>query len=1074
MRSTAETRKAELVTMAMTVREAIVADIRGTVDSIAGEVVRARKETAASETRHSTEATDAIAAGPARLASVTETGLDALDDVAATRKGEAGKAVTDAQATARQLGISEGRRGKKAIDAQVAEAWRLGQQKAATYPDDDRGEVQREAVLKVAAETATKLAEPGPKLQSTLEDSGDDLADGFDGAERTVVDTISSQAKSVRDALTAQGNALTPQLDRITTQVMEGMASASGQADAGLKSVEAAASSELGALEITLTMQVDFALASTLDIIDVQTEAVVNAVQSFVTRTAEVIGGLDRPALEPVEVTVAATEATAVAASDDFSQGLDDMALLAERTFADGQLAVASSTAAIAAGVSGGLADAVGKADEGFAVVASKAQTGIDLIAKEWGATLADAKTSTDSEYGKAVDRLRGDVGRTLEQGRLTLMAKVDEAVVKNREGLDALEGRMEEAAKEARDKYDAPWYKKLGRWLWNALLGLLKALLIALALIVVAVLAIVLIVVGIIEGAVGLLIVGLVLLAAVVAVAVYGIVAGIVARVRSADTWYGAIWGGVVGVLDIVGLPNVIEGTIGRDIVNGRRLTTEEAGERFGGGLFNLLTFIIPLKMKFARARGVPKAPPEIPRTPPPAAPEIPRLGEAPVGTELPRGEPAPPSAPEVPEAQGPPKVEEPSGPPKPAEEAPKPPVEEAPKPPPTEAPKPAPTEAPKPTEPPKPGGTPKPGETEPAPRDPGREALLKEAEQRVADAEEAARQAQKEANEAAENVGKAKTELEYYEAETKSDKARARAKRAEATRLEKEAARRRKNPARGDPIEAENQAKEAKNQAERLEKEAEQAAELADEAKEKARAATKAAKKAERSAPAAEARAKQARGSHQRQVELSQRLDELEARYRALPEVRAKPNISPPMASEAGKLRLEIESVRRQLYGEAAKAGVDLYTRLRAASPGPDATKLALENLNDLPKELRGPNGHPIDVTTGKEMNPADVSPDHMHALKRIAQEPGMDSLTPKQQLEIAELKKNYLPLSETANSSKSGRTMAEWFKTPEGSKVPPALRKILLEAEEQARQHVQDEIQKRIKQNKSSSSP
>lgn len=354
----------------------------------------------------------------------------------------------------------------------------------------------------------------------------------------------------------------------------------------------------------------------------------------------------------------------------------------------------------------------------------------------------------------------------------------------------------------------------------------------------------------------------------------------------------------------------------------------------------------------------------------------------------------------------------------------------------------------------------------------DPVRDALLKEAEQRVADAEAAVQRAQADANKAAENIGKAKTELEFYEAEAKSDTAKARAKRAEATRLDKEAAARRKNPNRGDPIEAENRAKEANREADRLDMEAQQARDVVDRARGEKRDAAKEARKESKSVPVAEKQAKKARESHERQVELSRRLDTLEARYRALPEVRAKPNIEPPTGSAAGKLKWEIDSVKRQLYGEAAKADVDLYTRLRAASPGRNATKLALENLNDLPKELSGPNGNPIDITTGKEMKPEDISPDHIYPLKSIAEEPGFDSLTPKQQLEIAELTKNYMPLSEGANSSKGGRTMEEWFKTPEGNKISPKFRKLLIEIQAEARVHVQEQIQEMIKQNRTSS--
>ncbi|MEU8816756.1 DUF308 domain-containing protein, partial [Actinoplanes sp. NPDC048796] len=659
--------------MAATVRAAVVAEIRGVASLIAGEVQQARDAATKSESRHGAVVTGAIDAGPARLAATTRDGIDAVDKAAQTRTKEAEDVVAGAQTRARELGKSEGRRGKDAIDAQAAEASRRGQVKAATYPADERGDVQREAVLRVAAETAAKLAEPGPKLHSQLVESGEDLADGFDGAADSVIRTFASQAASIREALTTQGDALTPHLDLIATRALTGMADAGGQAEAGLAAVEQAVATELAGLEANLTGQLDMAIASTLEAIDVQTEAVIAALGSLISRCTDAVLQLDRPDLDRVRATVHATESMAGAVAQDLDEGLGDVALLVEETFVEEQDSVAAHCADIAAGATGGLATATGKIDEGFAVVASKATDSVDLLVKEWAVTLAESRTTADGAFGKAVEGLRTQVGGTLENGRLTLVGKVDEAVRKNREGLDGLETAMEKAAEEARKKYGAPWYKKLGSWLWNAFLGLLKALLTALAVILVAVIAIILIVAGIIEGTVALVIIGLVLLAAVVVFAVYGIVAGIVARVRSADTWYGGIWGFVVGVLDIVGLPNVIEGIIGRDIVNGRRLTVEDAGHRFGGGLFNLLTFILP--MKFAKARGTPKLPPE--HVIPPRAPEIPVIGEVPAG---PADLPTPPAKP-LPELPVEP-VEVPEPPPEPvkvAEEPVKPPEEPA-----------------------------------------------------------------------------------------------------------------------------------------------------------------------------------------------------------------------------------------------------------------------------------------------------------------------------------------------------------------------------------------------------------
>jgi hypothetical protein len=369
-------------------------------------------------------------------------------------------------------------------------------------------------------------------------------------------------------------------------------------------------------------------------------------------------------------------------------------------------------------------------------------------------------------------------------------------------------------------------------------------------------------------------------------------------------------------------------------------------------------------------------------------------------------------------------------------------------------------------------PGRPTAPAERKTGASDPGRDVLLKEAEQRIADAEESFRNAQEHENEAAENAKNAKTDLEFYEAEAKRDAATARRKRSEARRFEAEVAARRRNPKRGDPAEAEKQAADANREADRLEKKAEEARSLVEQARERSRESREQARTAKKDVPVAEKRATQARESHERQTDLSRRLDELEARYRNHPEVRAKPNVEPPTGSAAGKLKWEIDSVKRQLRGEVAKAGMDVYDRLRAASPGRDATKLALQNLESLPASLLGPNKHPIDVTTGLEMNPADISPDHIYPLKSIAGEKGINKLTPRQQLDIAELIKNYMPLSEKANFSKSGRTMEEWFETDVGSKVPVNLREVLIEIQAKAREHVQQEIKNMIKQNESHS--
>ena len=220
---------------------------------------------------------------------------------------------------------------------------------------------------------------------------------------------------------------------------------------------------------------------------------------------------------------------------------------------------------------------------QGLETLGKKAKEGSDKINEEWEKSLTGVQKAVDAKYDEAVAGMAKDIEKNLVAGKAKLTTQVNEAVNKNREPLGQLDSKMEEAAKEARDKYDAPWYKKVGRWLLHALTSFLSALGMFLLVVLIVIVAIVAIIVGIVFDIVALIIIGVIALVAIVVYVLYGIVKGWIARVMSAETWWEAAWAGVVGVLDIVGIPGVIEGITQHDIANGRKLTEEEAGDRFG-----------------------------------------------------------------------------------------------------------------------------------------------------------------------------------------------------------------------------------------------------------------------------------------------------------------------------------------------------------------------------------------------------------------------------------------------------------------------------------------------------------
>src|SRR5262249_15772145 len=151
-------------------------------------------------------------------------------------------------------------------------------------------------------------------------------------------------------------------------------------------------------------------------------------------------------------------------------------------------------------------------------------------------------------------------------------------------------------------------------------------------------------------------------------------------------------------------------------------------------------------------------------------------------------------------------------------------------------------------------------------------------------------------------------------------------------------------------------------------------------------------------------------------------------------------------PQGMELYGLRVKREKLAAELEKETGSLRGDWVGRLRGGTPAPGATQKALQNLGELPEELRAADGAAFDITDPGRAPLKSLSPDHIHPVDEIVREPGFARLTPTQQREVLELQENYMPLSREANSSKGNLTMDEWFKTPKGSNVPHHLRPAL----------------------------
>ena len=600
--------------------------------------------------------TQIVAASGAQVGLLRKSAKDHQD---AARQVVAGR-----QERARNLGITEGKRGFDAITAQSQEATRRGSQKVAGYPRDERGQMQRNAVLAVSTKAATELLKPAAKIQQDAIEQGQHLAEGFADAADATVKGIAEQAAPVELELSKSANDQLPAFAKIGETTATAIGRFAQEVNGQLDALELETRHNLQGIRRDLGRQFDLALFLGQLAVDGETALMERAVDRIVAKATGTIRGLKRPDPAAIKRAVAGLNDMLGELTQRFEDGLIELEQRATFSYTEAATAASASLARLGASVSGRLAEISHGVTGGLVAMIAKQLEEQGKILETWKAGLAEAQRVVDTQWDQMVKTVGDHLDELLQKGKPEIVKCIDDSVAKNREPLDALDEKMEEAAEEARYKYDHPIRYKLKRAFWAAL----KAIGMLLLVIGLVFIALVLMVFGVLSGMIGFFIAGLILLVLVVGYVVYGIIANIVHRIASATNVFDGIRGFFIGILDITGIPNIVEGIIDMDLVNGRTLTLEESGDRLGGGTIALLTIIIPFAKGIKGARGV-RVPLEIP----PEAVPLPPV-EAPI-VDVPVGR-APVEAPVVEAPVGKAPVEAPVG------EGVKPPVSDAPPP--------------------------------------------------------------------------------------------------------------------------------------------------------------------------------------------------------------------------------------------------------------------------------------------------------------------------------------------------------------------------------------------------------
>ncbi|HEX8281832.1 MAG TPA: polymorphic toxin-type HINT domain-containing protein [Pyrinomonadaceae bacterium] len=581
------------------------------LDEMRGEIASARMDIGSEIETRKLEVSAAAADEFKAAETQTQTRIAEIKASAEEYKERARTAVTTRQVAARAFGLGEAKRTREALEADAAEASARGADKAATYPAGERGQVQAQAASGVADGLAADISEQIPDLEEKNVEAGNQMADGIGAAADKLISGIDSETEKLTTTLAEQLETLRPEYATLEAQTHEALDLFAGELYGQLDQTEASAESELMTLADDAVLQIGDWVSQSQALVEEHAETCRVVIDDIADEAAARSLAKRGPDVKRERARLSRAESAMDKAVGKFTDQMAEAEASGASTLADVTAQLDLALGDTVASVQVAMGETVVSTIDGSAEIADNGRRAMVAISIEWDDAVLKAKADAELAYGDAITKMEGELDAKLGETKAEITKGNDDAVAKSAEPLAKLDGEMEKAASRARAEYDKPWYESAFDYVWGAVSSFVKAALRVLAIVAVFVVGVILLIAGavllffgsVVTGII-LIVAGLILVIAVVAYALYGIVANIIDRVRSADTWYGAIWGFVVGVLDLTGIPRIIEGLIFHDIVNGRKLTAKEAGERLGQGILDLLLVLIPLKMKM-RGKG-------------------------------------------------------------------------------------------------------------------------------------------------------------------------------------------------------------------------------------------------------------------------------------------------------------------------------------------------------------------------------------------------------------------------------------------------------------------------------------
>jgi len=157
-------------------------------------------------------------------------------------------------------------------------------------------------------------------------------------------------------------------------------------------------------------------------------------------------------------------------------------------------------------------------------------------------------------------------------------------------------------------------------------------------------------------------------------------------------------------------------------------------------------------------------------------------------------------------------------------------------------------------------------------------------------------------------------------------------------------------------------------------------------------------------------------------------------------------------PESIKSGNVNTSIHNADAEIKNSGNTITKSEYKNLRKKTPSNEIRKMV------------NPDGPKVDPVYGYEVDKFEA--DHIVSMKEITKMDGFSRLSREQQIEILNLKDNFVGLGKSSNASKGAHSWADWKGHSKIGEVPVNVRKEMLEKEDLARRALKLAIEERLK--------